>query len=43
MYATVFTVVMVLQFTLLTVFTVLFLGCLGTFWDVLERHALDLN
>ena len=50
MYATVFTVVMVLQFTLLTVFSLFCfwdvlerLGCLGMFWDVLERHAFDLN
>ena len=54
MYATVFTVVMVLQFTLLTVFHCSVfgmswnvLGCLGMFlecfWNVLERHAFDLN
>ena len=50
MYETVFTVVMVLQFILLTVFHCSVfgmswnvLGCLGMFWDVLERHALDLN
>ena len=50
MYATVFTVVMVLQFILLTVFHCsVFWDVLERFgmswnvWDVLERHALDLN
>ena len=50
MYATVFTVVMVLQFTLLTVFHCSVFGMswnvwdvLECFWDVLERHAFDLN